>query len=60
MAKARCEGLNLNFRPYGSAEVQYCMCNMKEVEDTSHFVGACPILSQLRERFYNKKKLKKT
>ena len=29
MVKARCEGLNLNFRPYGSvAEVQCCMRNM--------------------------------
>ena len=58
---ARCEGLNLNFRAYGSAaEVQCCMCNIKEVDDTLHFVGACPILSPIRERFYNKKKLTKT
>ena len=59
MAKARWEGLNLNFRPYGSeAEVQCCMCNMKEVKDTLHFVGACQ-LSPIRERFYNKNKLTK-
>ena len=51
-------GLNLNIRPYGSAaEVQ---CNVKGVANTSRFVGACPILSQIRDRFYNKKKLTKT
>ena len=36
------------------------MCNMKEVGNTLHFVDACPILSQRKERFYNKKKLTKT
>ena len=34
MAKARCEGLHLNFRPYGTvADVQCCMCNMIVVEN---------------------------
>ena len=56
MAKARCVGLNLNFRPYGSlAEVQCSLYNMKEVENTLHSVGASLILSQVRETFFNKK-----
>ena len=62
MAEARCEGLNLNFKPYGSVgEVLFCMCNMRDVENTKKkFFGAYPNLSQIREKLYNKNNLTKT
>ena len=60
VAKARGEGLNLNYPYRSEADVQCCMCDMKEVKNTLHFVSACPTSSQIRERLYSKKKLTKT
>lgn len=49
--KARGELLSLNYTPHysrnnsnGKCEI----CNLQEVENTFHFIGACPILRELR------------
>lgn len=47
--RIRCEHLGLNYSINRSEEQLFCsMCNLKEIEDTLHFIGICPVLKEFR------------
>ena len=52
--KCRGELLFLNYRPWISGQNYICsLCNTHENEDVYHFVARCPILSDLRLKWFN-------
>lgn len=53
--KARCELLPLNFIPHREDLPVICeICNRREKEDVSHFIGKCPILGEIRRNAFGK------
>lgn len=56
--KARGELLNLNFVPHRRDLQGVCsMCNTGNIESVFHFLGECPILSELRQVYFYKRQL---
>lgn len=56
--RARTEILNLNFIPYREDRSGSCdLCNLNEREDILHFLGACPILQEVRRLYFEKSML---
>ena len=56
IARARCEQLGLNARPWNrETEGARCaMCNLGEEETSFHFLCTCPIIVEFRRRYYGK------
>ncbi|CAB0004143.1 unnamed protein product [Nesidiocoris tenuis] len=56
--KLRGELVHLNKKPWRTEEAQRCaLCNLQEKEDTLHFMGTCPVLSEFRCRWLGKGRL---
>lgn len=56
--KARGELLSLNFVPHRPDLPLLCsLCNLKAREDTFHFIAICPVLIEIRLRYFNKRNL---
>lgn len=51
--KCRGELLHLNYKPWLRDQNFVCsLCNTNEYEDTYHFIAKCPILSELRKKWF--------
>ena len=56
--KTRGELLRINYRPHINQENELCtLCNLREREDTLHFLAVCPILKEIRVAHFSKAKL---
>lgn len=56
--RTRGELLPLNYKPGVQEDLIICsLCNLHEREDVLHFVGVCPILSEIRNFIFNKSRL---
>lgn len=48
--KARCDLIYLG----SQRDLNCTLCNLNELEDITHFLGKCPILKRIRQRFFGK------
>lgn len=50
--RARGDILWLNGNTFGDVDARLCsLCNLREVENSKHFIGKCPVLNEIRIRF---------
>lgn len=53
--KARCDLIELNATRFSEHRSKLCsMCNLREQENITHFLGKCPILKEIRQQYFGK------
>ncbi|XP_037942285.1 uncharacterized protein LOC119675169 [Teleopsis dalmanni] len=59
--KSRTELIKLNYLPYVSGALSVCsLCNKQETENVKHFLAICPILKEIRYKYFGKTTLSQT